>query len=247
VPGPARSAHLSAWGRLVAVSGVVLAVAAATLLIWSVASSEQRDVSYSVQGALSGVSLDLGDADVEVRGGGRATAIAVEHVDHFGFGHGPTADRSIAGGVFSVRSRCPQTVLHGCSVRYRVTVPDNIPLSVRTGDGSVRFRGYRGSARVTTGRGDIDITGFCGFALQARADGGGDVTASTACPPPQLALRSTTGTVHALVPPGRYRVDASTSGAGGSPLIRGVTADAGAPFSIQALSGSGRVIVERGP
>jgi hypothetical protein len=246
VPGPARAAHLTPWGRLVAACAVIVAVVAATLLIWSVASSEQREVTYSVRGALSGVSLDLGDADVEVRGGGRAVAISVQHVDHFGFGHGPAADRSIAGGVFSVRSRCPSTILHGCSVRYRVVVPDNIPLSVRTGDGSVRFRGYRGSARVTTGRGDIDITGFCGFALQARADGGGDVSASTACPPPQLVLRSTTGTIHALVPSGRYRVDASTSGKGGSPLIRGVTADAGAPFSIQALSSSGRVTVERG-
>jgi hypothetical protein len=229
------------------VCAVVVAVAAATLLIWSVASSRERSVSYSVRGALTGVSLDLGDADVEVHGGGRATAISVTHVDHFGFGHGPTADRSISAGTFSVRSRCPSTILHGCSVRYRVVIPDNIPLSVRTGAGSVRFSGYRGSARVTTGRGDIDIAGFCGFALQARADGGGDVSASTACAPPQLVLRSTTGAVHARVPAGRYRVDASTSGAGGSPQIRGVTVDAGAPFSIQALSNSGRVTVERAP
>lgn len=224
-----------------------MAVAAAVLLIWSLGSSQQREVSYSVRGAIGGVSLDLGDADVEVRGGGRAVAVSVVHVDHFGFGHGPTADRAIAGGIFSVRSRCPSTILHGCSVRYRVVVPDNIPLSVRTGAGSVRFDGYRGSARVRTMQGDIDISGFCGFALQARADGGGDITARTACQPPQLTLRTTTGAVHALVPAGRYRVDASTSGAGGTPRVRGVTADAGAPFSIQALSNSGHVTVERGP
>jgi hypothetical protein len=247
VPGPARAAHLSPWGRLVAACALVVAVAAAVLLIWSLTSTQQREVSYSVRGAIGGVSLDLGDADVEVRGGGRATAVSVQHVDHFGFGHAPTADRAIAAGVFSVRSRCPSTILHGCSVRYRVVIPDNIPLSVRTGAGSVRFRDYRGSARVRTGRGDIDISGFCGFSLQARADGGGDVTASTACAPPQLALRTTTGAVHALVPPGRYRVDASTSGGGGTPRVRGVTADAGAPFSIQALSNSGHVTVERGP
>jgi hypothetical protein len=228
------------------VCAAVVALGATVLLIWSVVSTERREVSYSVRGEISGVSLDLGDADVEVRGGGRATAVTVEHVDHFGFDHGPTAQRAIARGVFSVRSRCPSTVLHGCSVRYRVVVPDNIPLSVRTDAGSVRFRGYRGSARVRTGRGDIDISGFCGFALQARADGGGDVTANTACPPPQLTLRTTTGSVRAIVPPGRYRVDASTSGEGGTPQVRGVTADAGAPYSIQALSSSGRVTVGRG-
>ncbi|WCB92954.1 hypothetical protein DSM104299_01654 [Baekduia alba] len=214
------------------------------LLVWSLASSEERSVSYSVKGALAGVSLDLAGADVEVLGGGRAVAVSVSHVDRFGFGHGPTAQRTIASGMFNVRSRCPHTILHGCSVRYRVVVPDNVPLAIRTTSGSVRFRGYRGSARITTARGDIDIAGFCGFSLQARADRGGDISATTACPPPQLSLRTTTGTVHARVPGGRYRIDASTSG--GEPTIRGVTADPGAPFAIQALSGSGAVSVERG-
>jgi hypothetical protein len=224
---------------------VLLGVVALGLLAWSVASSQEREVSYSVRGALGGVALDLGDADVEVSGGGRATSLLVSHDDRYGFGHGPTAQRSIDGGTFRVRSRCPDTVLHGCSVRYRVVVPDNVPLTVQTDGGSVRLRGYRGSARVTTGGGDIDINGFCGFSLQARADGGGDIDATTACPPPQLSLRTTTGAVHARVPAGRYRVDASTSGR--QALVRGVTVDAGAPFAIQALSSSGAVSVERAP
>jgi hypothetical protein len=226
------------------VCGVLVGAVALGLLIWSIASSEERQVSYSVRGALGGVALDLGDADVEVTGGGRANALRVSHVDDYGFGHAPTVQRSIADGMFQVRSRCPDTVLHGCSVRYRVVVPDNVPLTVQTDDGSVRFRGYRGSARVTTGGGDIDISGFCGFSLQARADGGGDIDASTACPPPQLSLRTTTGAVRARVPAGRYRVDASTSGR--QAQVRGVTVDAGAPFAIQALSSSGAVSVERG-
>ena len=245
MPGPTRAAaHFSPWGLLVAACGVVLGVVAVGLLVWSRASSQERSVSYSVRGALSGVSLDLAGADVEVLGGGRAAAVAVSHVDRYGFDHGPTADRSIAAGMFRVVSRCPETVLHGCSVRYRVVVPDNVPVAIHTTSGSVRFRGYRGSARITTERGDIDIAAFCGFSLQARAEGGGDISATTACPPPQLSLRTTTGAVHAKVPGGRYRIDASTSG--GAATIRGVTADAGAPFAIQALSGSGAVSVERG-
>jgi hypothetical protein len=222
----------------------VLGAVALALLIWSLASREERSVSYSVRGAPAGVALDVADADVEVLGGGRAAAVTVSHVDRFGFGHGPTADRSIAAGMFRVRSRCPDTILLGCSVRYRLVVPDNVPLMIHTTRGSVRLQGYRGSARITTERGDIDIAGFCGFSLQARAEGGGNITAATACPPPQLSLRTTTGAVHARVPGGRYRVDASTSG--GTPAIRGLTVDAGAPFAIQALSGSGAVSVERG-
>ncbi|HEY6758399.1 MAG TPA: hypothetical protein VI318_02875 [Baekduia sp.] len=243
-PGPPRAAHFSPWGLLVTACAAVLGVVALGLLIWALASSQERSVSYSVRGAPAGVTLDLGGADVEVLGGGRATAVAVSHVDRFGFGHGPVADRSIGDGMFSVRSRCPRTMLRGCSVRYRVVVPDNVPLSIRTTSGSVSFSGYRGSARIETDGGDIAIAGFCGFSLQARAEGGGNITATTACPPPQLSLRTTTGAVRARVPGGRYRIDASTSGA--APLIRGLTADSGAPFAIQAVSGSGAVSVERG-
>jgi hypothetical protein len=245
VPPTARASRLSPWGRVVAGCAVLVAGAAIALGAWSLGSSEERRVSYTVAGTISGMTLDLGDADVTVEGGGRRTNVVVQHVDRFGFGHGPATQRSVSGGVFAVRSRCPKTVLHGCSARYHLIVPDNLPLTVRTGDGSVRLQGYRGSAVVTTGRGDIDVTGFCGFSLQARAEAGGDVRAATACPPPQLALRTTTGSVRARVPAGRYRIDASTSG--GRPSIRGVTADAGAPFSLQALSGSGAVVVERTP
>lgn len=240
----AGAAHLSPWGRVVAVCGVVVLAAALTLLIWSIASDQQRRVSYSVHGSLGGVALDVGDADVRVQGGGRAAAVSVVHVDHFGFAHGPVTRRTVTAGVLRVRSRCPSTVLHGCSVRYRVVVPDNVPLTVRTTRGTVRLDGYHGSARITTGRGDIAITGFCGFSLQARADRGGDITAATACPPSRLALRTTSGTVRARVPAGRYHVDASTSGA--PPLVRGITNDTGAPFAIQAVSGSGAISVERG-
>jgi hypothetical protein len=98
--------------------------------------------------------------------------------------------------------------------------------------------------RLTTGAGDVDIAGWCGFSLQARAEGG-DVRAGTTCSPQRLSLRSTTGAVHAQVPPGRYRIDAST--AGGPPVVRGITSDPDAPYAIQALSSSGHVMVERAP
>jgi hypothetical protein len=221
--------------------GLLLGAVAVTVIVWSLASSEERRISYTVRGAPSGVALDLDDADVEVAGGGRTTTVVVSHVDRFGFGHGPVADRSIAADTFRVRSRCPATILHGCSVRYRVVVPDNVPLVIRTTSGSVHLRGYRGSARITTARGDIDIAGFCGFSLQARAESG-DIDAAAACAPQQLVLRSTDGHVHVAVPPGRYQVEAESTN--GGERVSGVSAVADAPFSIQALSSSGDVVVE---
>jgi hypothetical protein len=240
-----RASRLSPWGRLVAVSAAVVAGAVIGLGIWAVADQHERRVTYTVRGMLNGVALDVGDADVLVVGAGPGEAVGVEHVDRYAFGHDARTRRSVEGGVFRVRSRCPRTALQRCSVRYRVTVPDNLPLTVRTATGHVTLRGYRGSALVVTGDGDVDVTGFCGFSLQARAEGGGDVRAATACAPQRLTLRSTTGAVRAQVPTGRYRVEAST--AHGAPAVRGIASDPDAPFAIQALSSSGPVVVERTP
>ncbi|QEC47876.1 hypothetical protein FSW04_10040 [Baekduia soli] len=245
MPVVPRAPRLSPWGRVVAVSGAIVGVVVVGMVAWSVAAAHERRVSYSVSGALEGLSLDLGNADLVVVGAGRSASVAVSHVDHYGFGHGPEVRRTVTGGVFTVRSRCPKTVLHACTVRYRVAVPDNLALDIRTSGGSVDLRGYRGSARITTRDGDIDVDGFCGFLLQAQAEGSGDVAARTACAPQRLALRSTTGAVRAQVPGGRYRVDASTSGTG--PIVRGIVNAADAPFAIQALSSSGTVVVERVP
>jgi len=245
VSGETRALRLSPWGRLVAACAIVVGGAALALGIWSLADQSERRVSYSVRGMLNGLTLDVGDADVVVTGAGQTAALAVSHVDRYGFGHDAQVRRSVDAGVFRVWSRCPTTVLHGCSVLYRVAVPDNLPLNIHTGSGSVTLRGYHGSARITTGDGDVDVSGWCGFSLQARAEGHGDVTAGTACAPQRLSLRSTTGAVRARVPAGRYRIDAST--ATGSPVVRGIATDADAPYAIQALSSSGPVSVERGP
>jgi hypothetical protein len=223
---------------------VIVGVAALVMAVWAFADRTEQRVSYSVGGMLSGMTLDVGDADVVVTGAGEAPAVAVRHDARFGFGHGAQVHRSIGAGVFRVWSRCPTTVLQGCSVTYSVAVPDNLPLTIRTGDGSVTLRGYRGSARITTGDGNVDVTGWCGFSLLARSEGGGAVHAAAACAPQRLSLRSTTGAVQARVPAGRYRVDAST--ANGKPVVRGIATDNDAPNAIQALSSSGAVVVERG-
>jgi hypothetical protein len=243
VPGSARPARLSPWATLVAACAVVVGTVVLVVLVASLTDRHTRVASYDVRGTLGGMVLDLGDADLVVERG-RGSGIEVEHVDHYGFGHGARVRRTVVDGIFHVRSRCPSTVLHSCSVRYRVAVPDNVPLTVTTTTGAVRFRGYRGSARITSGSGDVTVRDFCGFALRVDAERGGDVSVAVTCPLQQLSLRTTSGSIRARVPSGRYRVDASSSGA--RPVIRGIAAVADAPFSIQALSGSGRILVERG-
>lgn len=232
------------WAWLVMASAcAVLAVGLVTAVWWAV-TSERRVTSYNVRGALSAVSLDLGGADADIVGGREDPVVEVRRTDRFSFGHPATHTRDVAGGVLRISSRCPRTVFGSCAAAYRVSVPRNVPVSVRTGSGDVRLDGFRGSARIATATGDIAATAFCGFLLQARAESG-DVSATAACAPERLELRSRTGEVHAVVPPGRYRIDADSDE--GARSVRGLRRADDAPFQILALSGAGDVAVEAGP
>jgi hypothetical protein len=231
----------SPWGRLVIVSALLVAGSAAVLMAWDVASQRERLVSYPVGGAVSRVVLDLDDADVTVVGGASGSQVEVSRHEGYSFGRPPDTRRIVETGVFTVSSRCPGALPDACSVRYRVVVPDNVPVEVATGEGGVRFERYHGSAKVATGSGDIDVEDFCGFSLRATAVSG-DIDATAACPLQQLALRSGTGSVHAIVPPGRYVINAQS--ASGRQTLRGIGSTEDAPFSIQALSSSGDVLVE---
>jgi hypothetical protein len=241
VPEPGRSTRLSPWGRVVLVSAILVLGVLIALVASDLATRREELISYPVGGAVAGLAFDIGDAGIEVVGGGPGREVDVQRRERSAFGHAPETTRSVAGGRFLVKSRCPAELLGSCSVRYRLVVPDNLPVDIRTDDGSVRFRGYRGSASVSTGGGDIDVEDFCGFSLDARAETG-DVSATSSCPPQRLSLRAGSGAVHAIVPAGPYRVDAES--ASGRNVVRGVTATAEAPFSIQALSTTGDVVVE---
>jgi putative adhesin len=225
----------------VAASAVIVLGIALVLGVWWLASSEKRIATYSVTGAVSRVNLDLGGASAVVVGGGSGRAVQVRRTDHFSFGRHADTGRAVSDGELRLRSRCPVTVFASCSASYRVRVPDNIPVTVRTSSGNVRFSAYRGSASIDTTTGDISVGGYCGFLLQARAESG-NVRASTSCSPERLVLRSRSGDVHAIVPAGRYRIDADT--ATGSRRVAGLTAAEDAPFQIQALSTGGDVDVE---
>ncbi len=241
VPEVGRATRLSPWGRVVLVSAILVIGALVALVASDLATRREELVTYPVGGAIAGLSFDLGNAAVEVQGGGTAREVDVQRRERSAFGHAPTTTRSVSGGTFTVKSRCPTEVLGSCSVSYRLVVPDNLPIDIRTDAGQVRFRGYRGSATVVTTSGDIDITDFCGFSLDARADSG-DITTNWSCPPQRMSVRSSSGSVHAIVPSGPYQVDAES--ASGRNVVRGITATSEAPFSIQALSTSGDVVVE---
>lgn len=231
----------STWRWLVAISAGIVLGAAAVLGVWWLASDQRRIATYSVRGAVSGVALDLAGASADVVGGGEARSVQVRRTDHYTFGRSADARREVTRGVLRLRSRCPVGVLARCQANYRITVPDNMPVTVRTSSGDVRIRAFRGPARIDTATGDIAVGAYCGFALRARARAG-SVQATASCAPDRLELRSGSGDVRAIVPEGRYQVDADTGS--GSRSVRGITQVDDAPFQIQAISSSGDVAVE---
>jgi Toastrack DUF4097 len=228
-----------AWWWLVAASLLILVLVAGALLAWWAASRETRTSSYRVLGDLAGIELDLGDADVQLDGGGGA--VELRRVDRFAFGHASTERRSVQNNVLRIASRCPDQVLGGCKTSYRLTVPDNVPVRVESASGSVRLTGVRASVQITTGSGAIAASGFCGHSLRAVSDSG-SVTAAADCSVEQMVLRSRSGDVRAVVPAGRYRVDAQSDA--GSRRVRGVVVSDDASFAVQALSTSGDVAVD---
>jgi Putative adhesin len=239
---PGRARRPSPWWLLVGGSALVLALVALALGGWWAASRETRITSYRVVGTLSAVELELDAAAVEVLGGGGG-AVDVRRTDGFAFGRPPTERRAIEGGVLRISSRCPDIVLGTCETSYRISVPDNVQVNVRTTSGPVRMSRLNASARIATGSAPITIDGFCGFALTATS-ADGDVRARTDCSPDRVELRSGSGLVHATVPSSRYSVEAES--ATGSERVRGIIVAPDASFQIQAISGGDDVIVEGG-
>jgi hypothetical protein len=233
--------RLSPWGRVVAISALLVVGGLVALAGGALASRERRVVSYPVTGALQGLSFDLGAGDITIVGGGRRDAVEVQRTEHYAFGRVPRTTRGVHAGVFAVTSRCPTSLLAKCSVAYRVVVPDNVALEIRTTSGDVALRGYRGTAKVASTSGSIDIAGYCGNGLDARS-GTGPITVEATCAPPQTTLRSGSGDVHATLPAGRYDIDAES--ASGTERVHGIIANDDAPYSVQALSTSGDVSVE---
>jgi len=243
LPGPARRA--SPWWWLVAASTLLLLVIAVVLAVWWATSRTTQTVTYNVRGTPTAIELDLGSAPVQITGGA-TDAVEVRRTEEFAFGRRPRVARSLdaRSGLLRITARCPATVLTTCDVSFRIAVPDNVLVSARTTSGRVAITSLNGSARVATSSGDIAISGFCGFTLVATSSSG-DVSSIADCSPDRMELRSGSGDVRAVVPAGRYRVDAHNDA--NAQRVRNLTVADDASFTVQALSGSGDVTVESAP
>jgi hypothetical protein len=233
----------SAWDAAVWVSGLVLLAVIVALAVDWIATSETRVTSYAVTGSPSGIDLNVGSGDVEVLGGG-TSAVEIRRAEHLSFGHRSRERRAVSGRILDIDSQCPDVIVGTCSADYRLTVPDNVPITVHTSDGDVHLAAFRGSATVETDSGNVSADAFCGFSL-AITTGSGNARTTTACSPQRLAMRSDSGSLDATLPPGRYRIQAQTDS--GTRKVSGLSSSAQAPFAIQAVTSSGDVTVRGVP
>jgi hypothetical protein len=230
------------WTSLVVACAATLIAAALGLAIWWAVTKETRIASYRVTGTLTRVEIDVRSGDAEVIDA-PGNAVEVRRTDSFAFDRRAHERRGINGGVLRIASRCPRVAVGSCSSSYRVAVPENVPVVIRSTDGSVRLSAFRGSADVQTGSGDVTVDGFCGFALSVKT-AEGNARATATCSPQSLSLRSSSGDLEATVPAGGYRVEADSNTGGAE--VAGLQRNPSAPYEVQALSDSGNVTVRGG-
>jgi Putative adhesin len=233
----------STWELLVWASGLVLVIVLVALAVEWISSSETRVTTYAVTGSPTGIVLHVHSGNVDVLAGANR-AVEVRRTEHLSFGHKSRETRSVSGGTLSIDSACPTLIVGTCSADYRLTVPDNVPITVRTDGGAVHLAAFRGSARIQTDSGNVTVDAFCGFTLVVRT-GSGNARTATACSPQHLTMQSNSGDVDASVPPGRYRLQATSDS--GSETVSGISQSDTAPFGITATSKSGDVSVKGTP
>lgn len=237
---PAAGTLLHGWSAAVALSAAVFVVVALLLGIGWLASRSSRTTTYSYPAAIKRVSLRLGSGDATIVGS-PSGVVEVRRTDRYAFGHRAVERRSVTNGSLAVSSACPRILVGSCSASYEVAVPETATVEIRTTSGDVRLDGFRGTANVRTGSGNLDAEAYCGFGISA-ASGSGNLRLAAACAPQYLQLHTGSGDVVALVPPGRYRIRAG----GSHRRVTGVTRDPGAPFSLDVHSGSGAVTIGGG-
>jgi hypothetical protein len=223
-------------------AAIVLLVASATGIAWLV-TLHSRVTTYSAPAPLSRVELDMSSGHAVIVGT-QSSTLLIRRTDGYAFGHAAIEQRSLTDGVLRIYSHCPKIVLGSCSASYELAVPETVAVSVRTTDGDVRLDGFRGTAELRTGEGNVNVAAYCGFDLSART-GSGDVRIAAACSPEHLAVLTGSGDVLAQVPQGaRYRITATSGSARAH--VSGVVNDPSAPFTMDMHSGSGSVVIGGG-
>ena len=162
------------------------------------------------------IKADSGDIDI-VPGEG---SVDVERTDRYVL-DSPDVTRTLDDGVLTIESKCDSVLAPFCATDFRVEVPRDVTVDVRTYSGDVDIDGI-------TGR-QIDARSYVGD-VHVDAARKGDVTA-----------RTNVGDVDVEVPRGTYAIDSDT--AVGDSDVDGLVSSDGARHEVDARADVGSVDV----
>lgn len=191
------------WGSLL-FAAVLVGTGVFTTLGASVAT--ERRTGHAIGDIPHELILDLDVGDVTlVASDGPAT---VTSSARWGFGR-PSVRVSEAAGVLRVSSDCPSGLLAGCSVDWRISVPADVSITVRSDVGDVSVHGFAAQTTVRVDFGDVRIEEARG-AVAAQVNVG-DVAVDSASSDAPLSAVTDTGDAAVRVPLGSsYDVKATT-------------------------------------
>jgi hypothetical protein len=175
------------------VTGVVLSLLLIAYGVLSVVSLLARETAHrsATFGGVTSLTVDLGFESLEIRGSSTASSVRMTRSYSWSFDR-PSVGANEAGGRLTVRSDCGFSVGRGCSGHVRLVVPEGLPMTVRTSDGSVLLRDLTGSVTSSTSDGHVTLRDLSGPVNASSSDGGIDASGVTG----QLTLRTRDGSVH---------------------------------------------------
>lgn len=175
---PRRRSGLGTLGRTVAVVLSLLLVVWGALSLVGQLSREDARSSATFRGATA-LEVGLGFESVEIRGSATATTVRMTRSFSWSFTR-PTTSQSQSGGQVTVRSSCGFSPGRGCTGHVRLVVPEDLPVTVRTSDGSAVLHDLTGAVTVHTSDGHLSLRDISGPVDGSTSDGGIDATGLSA-------------------------------------------------------------------
>ena len=190
---------------------------------------------------------------------GAGTQVAVSYTEHYELNRPIISSSTSANGV-QLNARCAVGVLGtNCAVNYVITVPAAAPLTLHSGDGSIRVVGGSGADSFDTGSGGITFENVSGDIVAHTGDGAiigdgvrskgvhastgsGQVRIDWAVAPSSVAATTGDGGIQLLVPQGSGPYRTSTHTGDGSVHVT-VPTDPAATATISAQTGSGGIVI----
>ncbi|WP_345642898.1 DUF4097 family beta strand repeat-containing protein [Streptomyces tremellae] len=242
---------------VLALCGAVAVGATATACGSDVSHAPVREHTFAFSGRK--LTVDADDSGVRVVPGDVTGVRVRRQVGGWVFlGSGPDASWRLAGDTLTLRVTC-SGLAADCDARHTVTVPRDVAVTVRSGNGAVTASGFRTAVSVRTSNGSAEVrdssgpvslssrngsvtgTGLTGGKATARSSNGA-VSLGFSTVPDDVEAVSHNGRIRISLPKGRtaYAVDA---GSGNGRTDVGVPRDDASPHAVKAHAANGGVSV----